>query len=449
MKILLSALRGLILVKRHGMKVVRPFVKPVSVVGRFLIRMVGVPAYRLVFFAQRQLAHVLLPAKNRILYLVSNRYAVHAAVIAIAAVASSANLSQTQVRAETFGSHSMLYALVAQGDAQTIEVVSATDTSNPDAIATSYMDDPAIDVLAHVDLDYAGESYVATLGGSIASPTLSEGSLSVAPRDAVEPYTVADGDTLGGISDQFGLSLSTLLWANNLTFRSTIRPGQSLNIPPVDGVLYTVKKGDSVNKIANTYGTDAAQIIAFNKLGSADDLRVGDELMLPGGEPPAPVVRPATKPLASLFTSPGGTAVSDAQGFSKWTPFAAPKGDGETSGTWTWPTDWHVITQNFGWKHTGVDLDGDYSTHSYAAADGVVIYSGWRTGYGNTVEIDHGNGVVTRYAHHSKLLVHAGDVVTAGQTIAITGSTGRSTGTHLHFEVIVNGKFQNPLNYVR
>lgn len=449
MKILLSALRGLILVKRHGMKVVRPFVMPVSVVGRFLIRVVGVPAYRLVFFVQRQLAHVLLPAKNRVLYLVSNRYAVHAAVIAIAAVASSANLSQTQVRAETFGSHSMLYALVAQGDAQTVEVVSAADMTNADAVSTSYMNDPAIDAFAHIDIDYAGEAYVATLGGSVASPTISEGSQSVAPRDAVEQYTVADGDTLGGISDRFGLNLSTLLWANGLTFRSTIRPGQNLSIPPVDGVLYTVKKGDTVNKIANTYGADAAQIIAFNKLGSADDLRVGDDLMLPGGEPPAPAVRPATKPLASLFTSPSGSAASSGDGFSKWTPFAAPKGDGETSGTWVWPTDWHVITQPFGWKHTGVDLDGDYTTHSYAAADGVVVYSGWRTGYGNTVEVDHGNGVITRYAHHSKLLVHAGDVVKAGQVIANTGSTGRSTGTHLHFEVIVNGKFQNPLNYVR
>lgn len=436
MKILLSALRGLILVKRHGMKVVLPLVKPVSVVGRFLIRTLGVPGYRIVFFVQRQLAHVLLPAKNRVLYLVSNRYAVHAAVIAIAAVASSANLSQTQVRAETFGSHSMLYALVAQDDTQTIEVVSAADTSNPDAVATSYMDDPAIDAFAHIDMDYVSESYVATLGGSVASPTLSEGSLSVAPRDAVEEYTVADGDTLGGIADRYGLSLSTLLWANNLTFRSTIRPGQSLNIPPVDGVLYTVKKGDTVNKIANSYGSDAEQIISFNKLASADDLRVGDELMLPGGEPPTPVVRATPKPLASLFTSPS-------------TPFSAPKGTGSTDGTWVWPTDWHVITQNFGWKHTGVDLDGDYSTYSYAANDGVVIYSGWRTGYGNTVEIDHGNGVVTRYAHHSKLLVSVGTVVSAGQTIAVTGSTGRSTGTHLHFEVIVNGKFQNPLNYVR
>ncbi len=434
----MSALRGLILVKRHGAKVVRPFAKPVSAVGRFLIRVVGVPVYRLVFYVQRQLGHVLLPAKNRVLYLVSNRYAVHAAVIAIAAVASSANLSQTQVRAETFGSHSMLYELVAQDDTQTVEVVSASNDLDPDAKPLSYEDDPALDAFAHMDIDYAGEDYVGVASGdSVGSPTLSGGSVSVAARDAVESYAVQEGDTLGDISDRFGLSLSTLLWANELTFKSTIRPGQSLVIPPVDGVLYTVKKGDTISSIVKKYGADSAQVIAFNKLASADDLSVGDSLMLPGGEPPAPVAKTTTKPLSSLFSTPSGSS------------FKAPKGDGEVSGTWVWPTDWHIITQPFGWKHTGVDIDGDYGTHSYAAAAGTVIYSGWRNGYGNTVEINHSGGVVTRYAHHSKLLVQAGDKVVVGQTIAVTGSTGRSTGTHLHFEVIVNGKFQNPLNYVR
>ena len=105
-----------------------------------------------------------------------------------------------------------------------------------------------------------------------------------------------------------------------------------------------------------------------------------------------------------------------------------------------WPTDWRVITQYFTY-HTGVDIDGDYNTVSHAAADGVVIYSGWRRGYGMTVEINHGNGIVTRYAHNSKFYV-SGDVVSAGQTIAQTGSTGRSTGTHLHFEVIRTGGFK-------
>lgn len=416
--------------------------KPLSTIGRFLVVVIGIPLYRLSFFVQRHVSRVILPAKHRMLYLVSNKYAVHAAVIAIAAVASSANLSETQVRAESFGSQSMLYALVAQDDSSVVEVVSAATSAASGVEASSYMDDPSIDAMAHIDVAYEGDDYATTaVGDSVASPTLSEGSSSVAPRSSVESYVVREGETLGGIADQFGLSLSTVLWSNGLTFSSTIRPGQTLTVPPVDGVVYTVKNGDTLSKIVKNYGSDTEKIIAFNLLSSADDLHIGDTLMIPGGEPPAPVVR-RTAPITSLFDNSSGAS-------SKWSPFVAPSGTGSTAGSWVWPTDWHVITQKYGWKHTGVDIDGDYTTNSYAASAGTVIYSGWRNGYGNTVEIDHGSGVVTRYAHHSKLLVSVGESVSAGQVIAVTGSTGRSTGTHLHFEVIVNGKFQNPLNYVR
>ena len=96
-----------------------------------------------------------------------------------------------------------------------------------------------------------------------------------------------------------------------------------------------------------------------------------------------------------------------------------------------------------------MDIDGDYTTRSYAAADGVVVFSGWKGGYGLAIEIDHGNGYLTRYGHHSKNFVKVGDVVIAGQAIAQTGTTGRSTGTHLHFEVVRNGTFLNPLNFIR
>jgi len=153
---------------------------------------------------------------------------------------------------------------------------------------------------------------------------------------------------------------------------------------------------------------------------------------LPGGAPPSPVTTTrSTTSIATLFTAPQVSA-----------PSAAVSG-------WVWPTDWHVITQYYGWKHTGVDIDGDYTTSSYAARGGVVVYAGWRNGYGLTVEVDHGDGYMTRYAHHSKIYVSVGDVVSTGQVLAQTGTTGRSTGTHLHFEVIRNGKFQNPLDYVR
>jgi murein DD-endopeptidase MepM/ murein hydrolase activator NlpD len=114
------------------------------------------------------------------------------------------------------------------------------------------------------------------------------------------------------------------------------------------------------------------------------------------------------------------------------------------------PTNGHSITQYYGWKHTGVDIDGDYTSPLYAAEDGVVEVAGWQTnGYGLMVLIDHQNGFKTRYGHSSKLFVQAGDYVKRGQVIAMMGTTGRSTGTHLHFEVYVNGARVNPLAYIK
>jgi murein DD-endopeptidase MepM/ murein hydrolase activator NlpD len=122
-----------------------------------------------------------------------------------------------------------------------------------------------------------------------------------------------------------------------------------------------------------------------------------------------------------------------------------------------WPTSGHVITQYFGvwehvsgWRvHTGLDVAGNYSSPIYAADDGIVIYSGWHGGYGYSIDLDHGNGMVTRYGHSSKLLVKVGDYVKRGQVIAMVGTTGWSTGPHLHFEVRINNRAVNPLGYLR
>ncbi|OGL67038.1 hypothetical protein A2856_00945 [Candidatus Uhrbacteria bacterium RIFCSPHIGHO2_01_FULL_63_20] len=438
MRAALGILYGLIRAKRILAPVGRVLITPLRSAGRFALKVIGVPAYRAVFFVKRQIGRVLLPAKNRATYLVSNRYAIHVAVAAVAAVAGTANVSGGEVRAETFGTESMLYALVVQDDSASVEVVSAA--ANPSLNNISYFEeDGTIDPRAHLDFHSLDQDYVTTtVGGSaVSSPTIHEGGDSVAPRTNVESYQVADGDTLYGISDRFGLSLSSMLWANNMTVRSVIRPGQTLKIPPVDGVLYVIKKGDTLSKIAKTYGADQERIISFNRLSDSDDLTVGEQIVLPDGEPPTPVAVSRPAPVSQLFSDKPGSTTSSS------------RGSATGKGNWKWPTDWRVITQYFGWKHTGIDVDGDYTTHSYAASDGVVIYSGWRNGYGYTVEVEHGNGLVTRYGHHSKLYVKAGDAVKMGDLLAQTGTTGRSTGTHLHFEVIKNGKFQNPLDYVR
>jgi murein DD-endopeptidase MepM/ murein hydrolase activator NlpD len=438
-KALLAILRGFVLVKRHIGPMSRAVVAPFLALGRFLVSIVGVPVYRLVFWIRRSSSRFLMPAKNRAVYFVTNRYAIHAAVIGVAAATSVLNMNDRVVHAETFASHSMLFALVAGSDQNAIEEVFASD--DDPTVASSPFHDGIVDSSFHMDMDFADASYVttATGDGAISTPIVSDNADSLAPRTEVEKYVVQDGDVLGAISEKYGLSLSSLLWANGLSFRSTIRPGQELTIPPIDGVLYTVKKGDTINKIASTYDSDTEKILAFNSLASADSLTVGAQIMIPDGQPPAPPAAPRTAPLTSLFTpSYSGTSSTDTG-----------------SVHFIWPTEGYVITQYFGhlesWgsPHTGLDIDGNYKTHSFAAADGVVIFSGWRNGYGNCVEIDHGNGYVTRYAHHSKNVVSKGDVVTAGQIIANTGTTGWSSGTHLHFEVIKNGKFKNPLDYLR
>jgi len=417
----------MIFLKQHGGEWARKLAAPFKVTGLFFIRWIGVPVYRLFFFVRRYTQKILLPAKSRVVYLISNRYTIHVLMGIIVMGVIWVNLSARDVRAEDFGQRSLLYQLVSQDDSATLEVVEAGSATVTLGKNSSYAGVAVVDVRRHIDLDYLEETATPSVGDEQTSQPAS-----VPARTQIERYVVQEGDTLGRIAESFGLSLSTILWSNGLSYTSTIRPGQELSILPVDGLLYTVKSGDTLSRIARNYSVDVETIMSQNGLESANRLAIGDKLLLPGGEPPSPVsTSRSSASITTLFTAPSVSAPSAAVG------------------GWIWPTDWHVITQYYGWRHTGVDIDGDYTTSSYAAREGVVIYSGWRSGYGLSVEVDHGDGYVTRYAHHSKNYVAVGDVVSAGQVLAQTGTTGRSTGTHLHFEVIRNGKFQNPLDYVR
>lgn len=387
----------------------------------------GVPLYRFAF-SIRRIFHqrIIRPAKHRLIYVISNKYAAHALVVLIAILVGYVNMFARDVRAETFGQESMLYALVVQDDSEVVEVVEAGSVMVNLGTRSSYFSDTVVDARLHYDEDYLSESFVTPLAGEGIPSTTRQ----VSTRDSVETYVIQEGDTLGQIAERFGLSLSTILWSNGLSFTSTIQPGDELKILPADGVLYAVRSGDTLSSIARTYGVEVDVILEKNNLSSADKLTIGDELLLPGGEPPTPVsTARSSSSVAELFTRPSTSVY--------------------TGGGWIWPTDWHVITQYYGWKHTGLDVDGDYSCNNYASRAGVVIYSGWRSGYGLTVEIDHGDGFVTRYAHHAQNYVSVGETVYAGQAVAQLGTTGRSTGTHLHFEIIKNGRFQNPLDYLQ
>ncbi len=423
---MLGALRVLVFLKQHSPAVLRAIVLPLRLVGKFVLRFIAVPLYRIVFFLKRTAHAAGVRRLGDATAVFTNRYAIHAALFAIMMVVGFMNLGRASVRAESFGSESVLFALVSR-DLGTSTLVTVTAEDIFERRVSQYLNDGSIDVSVHQDFDYEGEPYVSvTTPVADLSPTvMPEIAPSTANRDAVETFVIESGDSLYSISARFGLNVSTLLWANDLNLQSLIRPGQKITIPPTDGVLYKVKSGDTVSSIAKKYSADADKMIAFNNLADANDLVIGETLMVPGGKVAAPVIR-RTAPVRSLFK--GGVA---------------------GGGGLLWPTDWRVITQYYGWRHTGLDVDGDYSTFSYASAAGTVTYSGWLGGYGLMVDVDHGSGLKTRYAHHSKNFVKVGDTVAAGQALAQTGSTGRSTGTHLHFEVFRNGKRQNPLDYIR
>ncbi|MFA6427259.1 MAG: M23 family metallopeptidase [Candidatus Magasanikbacteria bacterium] len=263
-------------------------------------------------------------------------------------------------------------------------------------------------------------------------------SLTHTQRTEVEYYEVQSGDVIGQIANNYGVSIETILWANNLTVRSYIRPGDKLKILPVDGLVHTIAKGDTITKIARKYDAKSEEIISYNKLQEdGADIVMGEELIIPGGVKPQPVVVPqyiAQKPTSFDKVSAPPPSVS------------APAGSG-----YLWPTAASHITQYFSWRHGGLDIAGPKGTAIYATKSGTVVKSECNNaiGYGCYVQLNNGAGVSTIYAHASQLLVSVGDAVEQGQSIALMGSTGRSTGPHLHFEIQVNGKRQNPLAYIR
>jgi murein DD-endopeptidase MepM/ murein hydrolase activator NlpD len=404
------------------------FLGPLKTIGFVFLKFLGVPAYRAIFYFRRLIDRVLLPAKHRFFYLLSNRYTIHLFMIILVGIIGVTNFQTRNVRAETFGQKSVLYSLVSTDDSETVEVVEAGKSVLIPGGASSYLTDTILDHRKQFNQDSLDQGAPSRLGSTPAQIATA--------RTRVETYTVQNGDTLGKISVRFNLSISTILSANGLTLRSTIRPGDTLKILPKDGIMYTIKKGDTLSKIASKYRIDASEITSANQLASSSSLKIGAEIILPGATETAPPAAIARNPVSVKDVLTNKTPASSQ-------PVAVSKTG------WVWPTTMHVITQYYSWKHTGLDVDADYGTFSIAARDGVVTYTGWRNGYGLTVEMDHGNGVKTRYAHNSKILVGVGDVVTAGTHLAKSGSTGRSTGTHLHFEIIINGKFVNPLSYVR
>ncbi|KKW23994.1 MAG: Peptidase M23 family protein [Candidatus Kaiserbacteria bacterium GW2011_GWB1_52_6] len=232
----------------------------------------------------------------------------------------------------------------------------------------------------------------------------------------ISVYVVRPGDTLSGIAKMFGVTASTILWANDLPSSSRIQIGQTLTILPVTGIKYTVKKGDTLASIAKKYGGDAAEISSFN--GLSGTLTVGNEIIIPDGEiaAPAPTFRGSAEPAHNV----------------------GPAGTPEQIGYYLRPVVGGRRTQGIH-GYNGVDLGGlPIGTPIMASAEGDVIIAkegGWNGGYGNYAVIQHNNGSQTLYSHESRVIVSVGQHVMQGQVIGYVGSTGKSTGPHVHFEI--------------
>lgn len=275
-----------------------------------------------------------------------------------------------------------------------------------------------------------------SVNGILAAASFQEATttqVSIKPRDSVITYQVVSGDTISSLAIRFGISEETILWQNDLEKDALLKPGMKLEIPPVTGIVHKVKRGETIYSIAKKYQVEPQQIInwPFNSFLNDETfaLAVGQELIVPEG------IKPKASPPPSYYArefriTPDAGAVS-------------------ATGNFVWPTS-GGITQYFVWYHPAIDIANRAAPAILAADSGRVVLVRYdRYAYGHHVIIDHGNGFTTLYAHMSSIYVNEGQTVKRGTPIGQMGTTGRSTGIHLHFEIRKNGICQNPLNYLK
>ncbi|HOZ80959.1 MAG TPA: M23 family metallopeptidase [Candidatus Woesebacteria bacterium] len=254
------------------------------------------------------------------------------------------------------------------------------------------------------------------------------------PKGEITEYRVVEGDTVSSIASKFGVSIDTIVWENNLKSVDAIKPKQILRILPATGVKYKVSRGETIYSIAKKHQVDAQNIIDYPFNTFANDetfaLTAGQELMIPDGIKPKEVVIDVARYTAKTVA-----------------PIPGVVGEG----SFMWPTSGR-ISQKFYWYHPGVDVANRANPDIIASQGGTVITAGWNAGgYGNYVVVDHGNGYQTLYAHMvtNSIVVKAGDRVRQGQKLGVMGSTGRSTGTHLHFEIRYGSGKVDPLSLLK
>ena len=261
------------------------------------------------------------------------------------------------------------------------------------------------------------------------------------PRNHAVEYEVQLGDAVFSIAQKFNITPETLLWSNYDVLKDdphSLSPGQVLIIPPTNGIIYEWKEGDDLEIVARDFRASMDDILNWSGNGldiTNPEIEPGDMVMIPGGErefqqwvvPTYAVGRSGTN-----ATLPGGCEVTGGGYYG--------------GGFFIWPASNHYLSGNDFWSgHLAIDIAAGTGAPIYAADAGVVVFSGWNSnGYGNVVMIDHQNGYHTLYAHLNSTTVSCGSSAAQGQVIGYAGSTGNSTGPHLHFEVRYLGGFLNP-----
>jgi murein DD-endopeptidase MepM/ murein hydrolase activator NlpD len=329
---------------------------------------------------------------------------------------------------------------------------SVVSSSNQSPAATSaeagYLKPPVIvSTVPGILARHQAEAAAMSVPGA-ADPTAAALAASATPAPAPQStqfiYTIQDGDTVDSIAAAFGINPAYILWNNALSDANLLLVGETLIIPTADGILYNVTVGDTLWDIATAYQVPMDSIVGYapNGLSSPDAVIEGMVLLLPGAVPPAP---PAPEPVyvAEEPYEPAGAPIS--AGAAVPAPVPAP------SYGYIWPFYGNITTYFMEGGHKGIDIDGfgNYGAPIASVATGQVVLASWSDwGLGYHVIVDHGDGMRTVYAHLSEIWVSQGQYVGQGEAVGALGSTGYSTGAHLHFEMHLWGSPVDPLAYL-
>ncbi len=450
--LLLKTIDGLIKLKKPLLWFSGFFYLGLKFLAKIFILPILLPLYRL--FTRAKTYYRRLNIKQIPYLIFIKKYLPRLTVFILILVVTSNNIFAQSYGLDEYVNKSLISALVVPDQANWSELIEDSGPATaPSPTATNYLQEQGAVQELVINTPFADDDDQQQINTSADDSSLvllnpndindNEPAPEDTKRSEIIYYTVKAGDVLGKIAEQFNITSNTLLWANNLTWSSTIKPGDKLTILPSSGINYEVQKGDTLAAIAKKYQADGSKIISANQLANAGAIRSGDLLFIPDGIKPTKV-QSSYQPPKSIAKKPSKTETTNV-----YSDEDVPGSSSHSDTKLLWPLLSQRITQYYSWKHTGLDVGDKVGQPIYAAESGKVERAGWSTGYGYNVVINHGNGLVTLYGHASKLLVKDGDTVSRGETIALIGNTGWSTGPHLHFEVRVNDSRKNPLNYIR